>query len=430
MTEAVANFDAEQGVNQWQRGVHIYDSKVLTPAFLVFSALGIVGLGLSLLRMFGGLAFTGMTDSHAWGIWKTFNVMTLTALGSGGMAIGIAAWVFNWKSLHLVMRTALLTSLLFYWGGLIALGVDVGRPWNFYQVVLINRWNTHSALLEVSVCMTAYAAVFLLFENLPPVLERLYISGDSQRRKWVAMIMNFVKKFYPYFVAAAYVLPMMHQSSLGALMLLAGVKVHPLWQTQMLPLLYVIQGGVAGTSCVLFTVMLGCLVWRRRMDMHVLSDLAKLMTGLGLTFIVLRWGDLIWRGLLPMTFDFSQPLVWVFHVENLLVLVPCLLLISHKMRYNPQLLFKASIPVGFGAAMYRFVPTTISYVPGELAVYFPSALELVMGAGYIALTVAGFSWACKVFAIFPAPISRWYQAVAAARAANIKVDSNGKAIDY
>ena len=69
MSEAVANFDAEQGVNQWQRGVHIYDSKVLTPAFLVFSALGIVGLGLSLLRMFGGLAFTGMTDSHAWGIW-------------------------------------------------------------------------------------------------------------------------------------------------------------------------------------------------------------------------------------------------------------------------------------------------------------------------------------------------------------------------
>jgi len=41
------------------------------------------------------------------GIWKTFNVMTLTALGSGPLALGIAAWVFNRQKLHVVMRTAL-----------------------------------------------------------------------------------------------------------------------------------------------------------------------------------------------------------------------------------------------------------------------------------------------------------------------------------
>jgi len=430
MNDQQSNFHAEQGLNQWQRGVHIYDSKVVTPMFLLFLALGVVGLTLSGLRMFGGLAFTGMTDSHAWGIWKTFNVMTLTALGSGGFAIGIAAWVFNWKSLHLVMRTALLSSLLFYWSGLIALGVDVGRPWNFYQVLMINRWNTHSALLEVSVCMTAYAAVFLLFENLPPILERLYISGDAKRREWVAKVMHFVKKYYPWFVAAAYVLPAMHQSSLGALMLLAGVKVHPLWQTQFLPLLYVIQAGVAGTACVLFTIMVGCLIWKRRMDMSVLSDLAKLMIGLAFSFLAFRWADILYRGEIGTAFDFSSPLVWVFHVENMLLLLPSLLLISHSTRHRPRFLFLSSIAVCLGSMMYRFVPTTISFVPGELAVYFPSTIELIMGLGYIALTIAAFSAAVKVFAIFPAPISRWYQAVAAARASNIKVDIHGKAIDY
>ena len=36
-----------------------------------------------------------MNDAYAWGIWKTFNVMTLTGLGSGAFAIGISAWLFK-----------------------------------------------------------------------------------------------------------------------------------------------------------------------------------------------------------------------------------------------------------------------------------------------------------------------------------------------
>ena len=51
-----------------------------------------------------------MSDPYAWGLWKTFNVMVLTGLGSGGFAVGIAAWVFNRTKLHPVMRVALLTS--------------------------------------------------------------------------------------------------------------------------------------------------------------------------------------------------------------------------------------------------------------------------------------------------------------------------------
>jgi len=426
-----SQLDKKQWICQWQRGVHIYDSDVVTPTFLLFLGLGILGLALSISRIFGGLDFTGMSDSYAWGIWKTFNVMTLTALGSGGFAIGMAAWIFDWKRLHLVMRTALLISLLFYWAGFIALTVDVGRPWNLYNLFFINNWNTNSALLEVAVCMTAYATIFLLFENLPPMLERFYISSNSPSfRRKVSKAIVLVKRTYPYMVAAAYVLPIMHQSSLGALMLLAGVKVHPLWQTQFLPLLYVIQAAVAGTSCVLFTIMVGCLVWRRRMDMRVLSDLGKLMAGTSIAFILLRWLDLAWRGHVGTALDLESPLVWVFHLENLLVLVPSLLLLNRSIRHRPRTLFFASVTTCLGSMMYRFVPTTISFVPGELAVYFPSAIEIVMSLGYIALTIAAFSGAVKVFAIFPAPISRWYQAVAAAQAANIKVDSHGKAIDH
>ncbi|NJK89804.1 MAG: Ni/Fe-hydrogenase cytochrome b subunit [Myxococcales bacterium] len=429
------DYGPDPGLLKWQRGVHVYDQKIVTPAFILFGLLAFVGVGLSVIRLFGGLAFTGMHDTYAWGIWKTFNVMTLTALGSGGFAIGIAAWIFDWKRLHLVMRTALLTSLLFYWAGLVALGIDVGRPWNFYNIIFLTTWNGHSALLEVSVCMTAYAVVFLLFENIPPIYERAFISSPPERRKWLAKGLPIIKSIYPYMVAAAYILPMMHQSSLGALMLLAGPKLHPLWQTQFLPLLYVIQAGVAGTACVLFTLMAGCLYWRRPLDTRVLADLALLMIGCAFAFIGIRWLDILVRGDLPLALDFSDKLVWVFHAENALVLLPSLVLLSKRFRHSPRYLFKTSVAICLGAMMYRFVPTTISFVPGlqeavgQYQIYFPSFAEVLMSMGYIALTVVGFSAAVKLFAIFPAPLGTWYEAVTAARASDIKVDIHGKASD-
>src|SRR5271167_192087 len=124
-------------VNHWQRGVPIFGEPVITPTLLFFAALAAVGLTLALVRFFSPLGpFVGMNDAYAWGIWKTFNVMTLTALGSAPLAVGMAAWVFNREKLHMVMRTALVSGFLFYATGLIALGFDVGRAWNFYSIVM------------------------------------------------------------------------------------------------------------------------------------------------------------------------------------------------------------------------------------------------------------------------------------------------------
>src|SRR5208337_5378508 len=83
-------------VNHWQRGVPIYREPVVTPTLLFFAALAAVGFSLALVRFVSPLGpFSGMNDAYAWGIWKSFNVMTLTALGSAPLAVGMAAWVFN-----------------------------------------------------------------------------------------------------------------------------------------------------------------------------------------------------------------------------------------------------------------------------------------------------------------------------------------------
>jgi len=318
----------------WQRGVHVYGVRFLSPPFLLFGALTLIGVGLSVLRTFGGLGFTGMSDAYAWGIWKTFNVMTLTALGSGGFAIGIAAWVFKWDRLHLVMRTALLTSFVFYFAGLLALTVDVGRPWNMWHLLFPSHWNPESSLLEVAVCMPLYAVIFLAFENLPPVYERVYVHATDPVRKVMRKIFPLLAKLYPFIVAGAYVLPAMHQSSLGSLLLLAGSKLHPLWQTQLLPLLYVIQAGVAGVACVIITLMAGCLVWKRRLDLGTLGDLAKLMSILAFGFLGVRLLDVLVRGEIGRAFS-GDLFALLFHVENLSLLGPALILTKAKARKTP-----------------------------------------------------------------------------------------------
>jgi hypothetical protein len=203
----------------------VYREPVVTPTVLFFAALAALGLVLAAVRFFSPLGpFSGMNDAYAWGIWKTFNVMTLTALGSGPLAVGIAAWVFNRRKLHVVMRTALVSGFLFYATGLLALGFDVGRPWNFYSALLPWRWNAESAMLEISICMPLYCAAFLFFENIPLVLERFYYTGGDTTQSILRAIAPFLRRIYPFVIVGAYVLPLMHQSSLGGLLLLAGAQ--------------------------------------------------------------------------------------------------------------------------------------------------------------------------------------------------------------
>ena len=325
-------------VNHWQRGVPVYNEPVITRPLLFFAALAALGLGLAFVRFFSPLGpFSGMNDVYAWGIWKSFNVMTLTALGSGPLAVGMAAWVFNRQRLHVVMRTALVTGFLFYATGLLALGFDVGRAWNFWNILLPWRWNAHSAMLEVAVCMPLYCAVFLAFENLPMVLERFYYTGSDETRAALRRAAPFLRRIYPFVITGAYVLPLMHQSSLGGLLLLAGDKIHPLWQTPFLPLLYLLAAGVAGLGFVTFVLLITCLHFSRPLDLEDLGELGNLLSWVCFVFLAVRFGDLVWRGQLGAAFALDN-MSLLFLVETALILVPAVALRSRSARETPRTL--------------------------------------------------------------------------------------------
>lgn len=388
----------------WRRMLEVA-GPVVTRPFLFVSALAAVGILLSVFREFAGLhAVTALNDGYSWGLFKNFNVTTLTALGSGGYALALLTYVCNQGKYHSLMRTALLTSILTYTAGMIALSVDIGRPWNLFFMADPWVWNPHSILWEVAFCMTAYVMIALDFENLAPLLEHFEAENMPPLVRDVAgYAKRFVKAAYPYGVALALALPTMHQSSLGSLMLLGGTRVHPLWQTHLLPLLYVVMAFVMGIAFVELVLMASCTVWRRPIDRFMLASLSNIVSWVTAAWLMIRFGDLAYRGQLGAAFqlDFYS---LVFLAETVMIAVPALMLRARGWREDPAKAFPTLGILTLGGMLYRYTPTTIAFRPGTGYHYFPSVPELLISIGFIALAVMGYLFTVKRFAILPATL--------------------------
>ena len=73
----------------------------------------LVGLGViaSMARFIFGLgATTNLNDTYPWGLWIAFDVVTGTALASGGFAVALLVFFLNRWRYHPLVRPAMLTS--------------------------------------------------------------------------------------------------------------------------------------------------------------------------------------------------------------------------------------------------------------------------------------------------------------------------------
>jgi Ni/Fe-hydrogenase subunit HybB-like protein len=389
----------------WARAQRV-GGRVLTIPFLVLSGIAAIGMILVVIREFVGLGgTTGLNDGYSWGLFKNFNVTTLTALGSSGYAVGILTWLFNRRKYHVVMRTAALISILAYTSALIALGVDIGRPWNFIWILDPATWNRYSVLLEVAICMTAYVLLGLQMENLPAFVER-FIEGDYPQiwRTLASKVYTIVKRIYPFMIALAFVLPSMHQSSLGSLMMLAGPRVHPLWQSPILPILYLLMAYTLGFAAVVGILMVSCMIWKRPLDMHILSRLGYITSFCAMIWMAFYIGDIAGRGVLPVAFRFDFYSFWFF-LQLALINVPMIILQKESWRNDPSKLYMSLVVLTVGGLLYRYIPTTIAFIPGDHYKYWPTIPELLMSGGFVALAVIGYLYTVKRYNILPVPMS-------------------------
>jgi Ni/Fe-hydrogenase subunit HybB-like protein len=267
---------------------------------LSFMVLGFIFLALRFL--FGIGAVANLNNQFPWGIWIGIDVASGVALAAGGFTTGAIAYVFNRRQYQAVIRPALLTAMLGYTFVVLGLMVDIGRYWNIYSPMI--NWNGNSVLFEVAICVMIYLNVLYL-EFIPIVIERFkgrirlpgFLAGLNQTLEKVLTVADtLLGKIMFVFIIAGIVLSFLHQSSLGSLMLIAPYKVHPLWYTPILPLLFLLSAIAAGYPMVTFESLLVSWSFKRRPEMEVLTPLAKFMPVLMGLYLAFKLGDMMVRG--------------------------------------------------------------------------------------------------------------------------------------
>ena len=378
----------------------IADGKIVTRTFLTCSLLAIIGIYFIAIRFIEGIgAVSHLTDHYPWGIWIVLDVIIGTALACGGYAVAILVYVLNRGHYHRLMRPALLTSLLGYSFAGLAINIDTGRYWNLINFLNPDAFQINSILFEVGICVMSYNIV-LTIEFLPSILEKF------MRGKELGLVKNMAAFIYPildklliFFIALGILLPTMHQSGLGGMMVLVGFKLNALWQTPLLSLLFLISCISVGFGMVIFESILSASSFNHRYNAKLLGGLAKIMKNLFLVFLIIRWGDIFYRGAWSNAFVISGA-AFSFWGENALLITGILILNKQINLRNPRKLFVGAILLILGSILYRVNVYIVGFTPAPGAFYFPSVSEILITVGVISLEVLLFITAVKIFPVF------------------------------
>jgi len=239
---------------------------IVSGPFALFFLIFALGLYFLSQRFMYGIGYvTNLSDGYPWGIWITIDVVIGTAFACGGYAMAILVYLFNKGEYHPLVRPALLASVLGYSLAGLAVFVDIGRYWQGYNIFLPKFANSTSVLLEVALCIGAYVLV-LWIEFSPAIFENTNKT-----------MLGIVNKVLFFFIALGILLPTMHQSSLGSLMILAGQKLSPLWWTPGLPLLFLCSALFMGYAIVIFEGSLAGHAFKIKNETPLLGKLSTIL---------------------------------------------------------------------------------------------------------------------------------------------------------
>jgi Ni/Fe-hydrogenase subunit HybB-like protein len=375
----------------------------LNRATRILLALVALGAFAMFWRFAAGIgAVSGLTDGYPWGLWIAFDVVIGTALGCGGYAIAILAYILNKGKYHPIVRPAILTSALGYTLAAIAIIIDVGRPWFIWRIPLggwpdVGGYNWDSALLEVALCVMAYVGV-LWIELSPAFMERWAQTSTGFLKSFSEWGLKFFDKVLIFIVALGLLLPTMHQSSLGTVMLLAGHKLHPLWNTGWIPLLFLISCVGMGYGVVVWESAVSSAAFKRERETSMLTSLSGAVIVVNALYLAIRLLDIVISGKSLLMFN-QGVLSLMFWIEIAVFAAPIALLANRERRGRFSTMFQASILLVLAGALYRFDSYLVAYNPGANWTYFPNLPELLITLGAIALEIAVYIYIVKRFPI-------------------------------
>ncbi|MBU0484900.1 MAG: Ni/Fe-hydrogenase cytochrome b subunit [Proteobacteria bacterium] len=358
--------------------------RIFTWPFMACLAVVLIAVYFLAQRFIYGLgAVTNMNDGYPWGIWIAYDVVIGTALACGGYAMALLVYVFNRGEYHPLVRPAMMASMFGYTLAGVSVFFDIGRYWQGYNIFLPGFANFRSVLLEVALCIGTYVLV-LWIEFAPAILEKLKADRLKARLNRIIFV----------FIALGVLLPTMHQSSLGTMMLAAGYKLSPLWQTGFLPLLFLVSALMIGYAVVIFESTISCVAFRRPLETDLLGRLAGVIPWILVIYLIIRIEDVNLRGYLPLAFS-GDLRSNMFLLENTFLGLALLILLYPANRIKPRLLFLSAVFIMCGAGLYRINTYLVGFDPGNGWQYFPSVQEITITFAIIAAEIMAYIWFVK-----------------------------------
>lgn len=347
----------------------------------------LLGLVLIVIRFWKGIgSITNLTQEVPWGLWIGFDVVTGVAFAGGAYVVTFMVYILNMKSYHSIVRVTVLNGFLayvFYAGALL---LDLGRPWNVINPIIGNGFGTSSVLFLVAWHFLLYMIAELI-EFSPAIAEWL----GAKRAVKILSGMTLAAVIF------GITLSTLHQSGLGALYLMAKEKIHPLWYSEFIPILFFVSSIFAGLSMVIFEGSITNKVFSNQISEKNHHDHNKIIRGLskvcaGALFAYFFLQILVFVH--SKNWEYLNTKMGYWYLTEMLgfVLLP-MLLFYHSYRHNNIMLIKiASVITMLGVIINRLNVTVIGFRWDAAVHYVPSWMEIVVTMAVIFTEIWIFRW--------------------------------------
>jgi Ni/Fe-hydrogenase subunit HybB-like protein len=358
----------------------------LTPFNVISIPVILVGLAILVVRFTEGLgSVTNLNQEYPWGFWIGFDVVTGVALAGGAYVITFVVYVMKVENYHTLVRVTVLNGFLayvFYAGALV---LDLGKPWNIINPIIGNEFGYNSVLFLVAWHFLLYMlAEFIEFS--PAVAE--WLGARRVRRFMTALTVGAV--------IFGITLSTLHQSGLGALFLMAKAKIHPLWYTEFIPILFFVSSIFAGLSMIIVEGTISHRVLKDHMDAEH-GDFDRLVFGLARGAAIAMFVYYFFKALVfihehhwELMGDFWG--YWYLLEVVGLTLVPCFMF-AHGVRHRSIGTIRiAAFLALLGIVLNRLNISVIAFnwfLPDR---YFPSWQELVVTLTVVFTEIWVFRW--------------------------------------
>jgi Ni/Fe-hydrogenase subunit HybB-like protein len=263
-------------------------------------------------------------------------------------------------------------AFLGYGSSCFALFLDIGLPHRIYEPII--HWNPHSFLFEVAWCVMLYFTV-TIFEMAPVVLEK---HGYGR-------LVGTLHKISIPIVIAGITFSTLHHTSLGSLFLVMPARLHELWFTSWIPVLFIFSAVGAGIQTVILMSLGYCWFYRRERNMPVLTGLAKGSAVILSIYFVFKIADLLVRGKMGLLFSGQWETGFFFTEILLSVLIPVVLIAIPSTRRSPAGLTVASLSAVLGLLLNRANVGIMGLLRTADSAYFPTLTEIALSVGVIAM---------------------------------------------